>query len=78
MLQAAVMRKSGKSQSRIARRLGRSQKTIGDWLRRFRDTGGPEGRYDRKSPGRPCRLSAEQRAWRCPGIYPGSRWRVGV
>lgn len=58
-LQAAVMRKRDKSQAYIARHLGRAQSVISDWLHRIHDEG-IGNLHDRKSPGRPCRLSAEQ------------------
>lgn len=58
-LQAAVQRKKGRGVDAIAAQLGRAQGTISNWLRRLHDRG-PEGRHDRKSPGRPCRLSREQ------------------
>ncbi len=58
-LQAAVGRKKGKSESAIATQLGRSQSVISEWLNRLQSEG-LKGRYDRKSPGRPCRLTKEQ------------------
>jgi len=58
-LQAAVMRKRGRSQGRIARRPGRAQGAVSCWLRRMAAEG-IAGRHDRRSPGRPCRLSGEQ------------------
>ncbi len=58
-LQAAVGRKKGKSESVIAAQLGRSQSVISEWLNMLQSEG-LEGRYDRKSPGRPCRLTKEQ------------------
>ncbi len=59
-LQAAVMRKRGKGEGRIARRLGRAQSAVSCWLRRMAAEG-IGGRHDRRSPGRPCRLSEGQR-----------------
>ena len=58
-LLAAIMRKEGKSQQYIAEHLGRAQSTISAWLNRMQNEG-LEGRYDRKKPGRPSRLSAER------------------
>ncbi len=58
-LQAAVMRKRGRSQGRIAGRLGRAQSAVSCWLRRMAAEG-IAGRHDRRIPGRPCRLSGEQ------------------
>ena len=59
MMQAAIMRKRGKTQAWIASHLHRPQSTISDWLKRLEDRG-LEGRHDRKSPGRKCRLSEDQ------------------
>ena len=58
-LQAAVMRKRGKGEGRIARRLGRAQSAVSCRLRRMAAEG-IAGRHGRRSPGRPCRLSGEQ------------------
>ena len=59
-LQAGVLRKKGKAVDQIGLILGRAQSTVSAWLRRL-DKEGLEGRYDRRIPGRPCRLSEEQR-----------------
>ena len=58
-MQAAVERKKGKSECAIAVQLGRSQGVISEWLNRLQEEG-LEGRYDRKSPGRPRKLTGEQ------------------
>ena len=59
-LQAAVMRKRGRSEGSIARRPGGAQSVVSCWLRRMAAEG-IGGRHDRRSPGRPCRISGEQR-----------------
>ena len=58
MLQAAMHRKRGLSLEEISRAIGKAISTIHGWLSRLEN--GMEGRHDRKSPGRPCRLSDEQ------------------
>lgn len=58
-LQAAVMRKKGKSQQSIAKDLGRTQSTISIWLNKMQNKG-LASIYDRKIPGRPSILSTKQ------------------
>ena len=61
MLQAAVCRKKGETRSTISNGIGVTISTMHDWLLRLEE-GGLERRHDRKSPGRPCRLSDAQMA----------------
>ena len=58
-LQAAVLRKQGRTLEEIGRIVGRWACTIHRWLYRM-EREGPEGRHDGKSPGRPRLLNAEQ------------------
>ena len=59
MLQAAMRRKKGEILESISNAIGVAISTVHDWLLRLEE-GGLERRHDRKSPGRPCRLSDEQ------------------
>ena len=59
MLQAARHRKKGKFLNEISEAIGKPKSTIHGWLLRLGE--GMERRYDRKGPGRPCRLSSSQR-----------------
>ena len=67
MLVAAVKRKASLRQKDIGKCLERGQTTIGGWLHRLKD-GGLEGRFDHKSPGRPCNLSEEQQKEICEDL----------
>ena len=58
-LQAAVLRKRGKMIVEMATMSGRHPSTIHRWLHRL-EREGPDGRYDRRGPGRPRRLTPEQ------------------
>ena len=58
MLQAAMHRKRGLFLEEISKAIGKAKSTIHGWLVRLEN--GMERRHDRKSPGRPCRLSDEQ------------------
>ena len=58
-LQAAVLRKHGKNLEEIAKIVGRDISTVSRWLCRL-EREGTESRHDRKSPGRPRKLNAEQ------------------
>ena len=58
-LQAAVLRKRGKTVEKIAGIVGRHSSTVHRWLHRM-EREGPDGRHDRKSPGRPRLLTPEQ------------------
>ena len=58
-LQAAVLRKRGRTLKEIARTVGRGISTVHRWLYRM-EREGLERRHDTKSPGRPRLLSPEQ------------------
>ena len=58
ILQAAVLRKRGKTLEDIKNCIGIPECTVHGWLARLA-TGGLECRYDKKSPGRPPRLNQE-------------------
>lgn len=58
-LQAAILRKQGRTLWKIARVMGRGISTIHRWLSRM-EREGPDGRHDGKSPGRPRLLNPEQ------------------
>lgn len=58
-LQAAVLRKRGRTLKEIARTVGRGISTVHRWLSRM-GCEGLERRHDAKSPGRPRLLNAEQ------------------
>ena len=58
-LQAAQMRRDGKSESEICKNLGHSKSTISKWLNRI-EKDGLDAIYDDKSTGRPPKLSACQ------------------
>ena len=58
-LQAAQMRRDGKSESTICKILGRSKSTISAWLNRI-EKDGLDAIHDGKSPGRPSKLSIYQ------------------
>ena len=58
-LQAAILRKQGRTLGKIARVMGRGVGTIHRWLSRM-EREGPDGRHDGKSPGRPQLLNPEQ------------------
>ena len=59
ILQAAVLRKRGKTFEDIENCIGIPAGTVHGWLARLA-LGGMECRYDKKSPGRPPRLNQEQ------------------
>ena len=59
MLQAARHRKRGMLLKEISEAIGEAVSTVHGWLMRLEEDMGR--RYDRKSPGRPCRLSDAQR-----------------
>ena len=58
-LQAAILRKQGRTLGKTARVMGRGVSTIHRWLSRM-EREGPDGRHDGKSPGRPRLLNPEQ------------------
>lgn len=58
-LQAAILRKRGRTLEGIARIMGRDISTAHRWLSRM-GREGPDGRHDGKSPGRPRLLNPEQ------------------
>ena len=60
MLQAARHRKKGMLPREISEAVGKAVSTVHGWLLRLEEF--MERRYDRKSPGRPCRLSDAQRS----------------
>ena len=60
MLQAARHRKKGMLLREISEAIGEAVSTVHGWLLRLEECMGR--RYDRKSPGRPCRLSDAQRS----------------
>ena len=60
MLQAARHRKKGMLLREISEAIGNAVSTVHGWLLRLEEC--MERRYDRKSPGRPCRLSDAQRS----------------
>ena len=59
MLQAAKHRKRGMLLKEISEAIGEAVSTVHGWLMRLEE--GMGRRYDRKSPGRPCRLSDAQK-----------------
>ena len=59
ILQATIRRKKGEILESISNAIGVAISTVHDWLLRLEE-GGLKRRHDRKSPGRPCRLSDEQ------------------
>ena len=59
VLQAARHRKRGMLLKEISEAIGEAVSTVHGWLMRLEE--GMERRYDRKSPGRPCRLSDAQK-----------------
>ena len=63
MLQAAIHRKRGMLLKEISEAIGKTMSTVHDWLMRLEEDMGM--RYDRKSPGRPCRLSGVQKEALC-------------
>ena len=75
ILQAAIHRKRGMSLDSIAGALGYARSTVYGWLARL-EAGGPERRHDRKSPGRPCRLSERERV-QLEGVLRGSPRKGG-
>ena len=58
-LQAAVLRKRGRTPEKIARTTGRGVSTVRRWLSRM-ERKVPDGRHDGKSPGRPLLSNPEQ------------------
>ena len=60
MLQTARHRKKGMLLREISEAIGKAVSTVHGWLLRLEEC--MERRYDRKSPGRPCRLSGAQRS----------------
>ena len=60
-LQAWRLRQQGWSQRQIAEALGVSEGAVSQWMARARQ-GGAEARRQRRPPGAPCRLTAEQLA----------------
>ena len=58
-LQAAVLRKQGRTLEKIASVTGRGISTTYRWLSKM-EREGPDGRHDGKSPGRPRLLNPEQ------------------
>ena len=59
VLQAARHRKRGMLLEEISEAIGEAVGTVHGWLMRLEE--GMGRRYDRKSPGRPCRLSDAQK-----------------
>ena len=59
ILQAAVLRKQGKTITTIRKCIGFAESTIHRWLARLASDG-LERRYDKKSPGRPPLINQEQ------------------
>lgn len=59
-LRAMAAIAQGQSRAKAARIGGMARQTLRDWVRRFNALG-PEGLANRKSPGRPCKLSKPQR-----------------
>ena len=60
VLQAVRLRKQRSSFRQISKALGVAKSTVYGWLLRLA-VGGIERMHDRKSPGRPCRLSVKQK-----------------
>ena len=60
VLQAIRLRKQRNSFRQISKALGAAKSTVYGWLLRLA-VGGIERMHDRKSPGRPCRLSVKQK-----------------
>ena len=59
ILQAALLRKAGRTLRNISKAIGFSKSTIYGWLERLA-VGGLKRIHDNKSPGRSCRLSVKQ------------------
>lgn len=59
-IQAAILRKGGKSCKEIGEALGEAPQTIHDWLQRLA-VSGICGIYDTPSPGRPCKLDDDEK-----------------
>ena len=57
---AAMLRKEGKSVEAIGTILKEKPQTIYDWLRRLAD-GGMSRIYDKPSPGRPCKITGDEK-----------------
>ena len=71
MLQAAIHRKRGMLLKEISEAIGKAMSTVHDWLMRLEEDMGM--RYDRKSPGRPCRLSGVQKEALCGDLDKSPR-----
>jgi transposase len=61
-LRALELKEQGWSQRMIATALGVTEGAVSQWLRRAREGGGAEALRHRPSPGRPPKLTPEQRA----------------
>jgi transposase len=61
-LRAFELKQEGWSQQNIARALGVGKGAVSQWMKRAREGGGKEALRKRSSPGKPPRLSADQRA----------------
>ena len=60
-LRALELKAQGWSQRRIAEALGVSEGAVSQWVKRAREGGGVEALRHRRPPGRPAKLTAEQR-----------------
>ena len=65
-LQAAILRKQGRTLGKIARVMGRGASAVHRWLSRM-EREGPDGRHDGKSPGRPAAAEPGAGAYRQGG-----------
>ena len=65
-LQAAILRKKGKTIEEISDSIGVPTSTVDSWLIKLNDDIG--NRYDKKIPGRPCRLSDAQKKELCEDL----------
>ncbi len=61
-IRAFELKQEGWNQREIARALGVTEGAVSQWMKREREGGGPEALKKRTSPGKPPRLSREQRA----------------
>jgi len=61
-LRAWELKEQGWSQRRIAEALGVTEGAVSQWVKRARAGGGGDALRHRRPPGRPARLTAEQRA----------------
>ena len=61
-LRALELKAQGWSQRRIAEALGVTEGAVSQWVKRAREGGGVEALRHRRPPGRPAKLTGEQRA----------------